>query len=513
MIPTLELHHLSKTFGGQRALDDVSLTIQPGEVHGLLGQNGSGKSTLIKILAGFHAPDPGGELRFNGQPVKLPIQAGDFRKLGMSFVHQDLGLIPSLSVVENLRIGEFASRNNMRLSWREENRKATETFDKFGLHINPKAKVSDLSPVDKALLAIVRAIEDIRSNEIMRESGRGLLILDEPTVFLPRTGVDQLFNLVREVASMGVSVLFVSHDLDEVLEITDRITILRDGHLLTTTSTESITKEQLIETIIGRKLKSLQREIREEAKKDIHISFQGLNGNVVRDVAMSLSKGEVLGLTGLAGSGFEEVLYLLYGEHAASSGKLQIGEQTYELPAMTPEKAIDAGMVLLPADRHGSGGVDSLTIVDNITLPVLGRYFNNLFLDRKQMRDDAQTLLTNYEVRPSLPNLNLQALSGGNQQKVILAKWFQKDPDLVLLHEPTQGIDIGAREQVYAIIKKATKRGTSIVCASSDYEQLAAICDRVLIFARGRVIGELTGSDITKDRITEQCYNSLELSM
>ncbi|WP_274652034.1 sugar ABC transporter ATP-binding protein [Paenibacillus humicola] len=511
--PVLELRRISKTFFGQRALQDIDLTIEPGEVHGLLGQNGSGKSTLIKVLAGFHAPDPGGELRLGGQPVKLPVPAGEFRKLGMSFVHQDLGLIPSLSVIENLLMSEFASKSKWRLSWRAEIRRAKETFARFGLDLDPKAKVADLSPVEKALLAIVRAIEEIRSNGSMKDAGPGLLILDEPTVFLPRTGVDQLFRLVREVAETGVGVIFVSHDLDEVMEITDRVSILKDGRLLVTAHTEDVTKETLVETIIGRKLASYSRETNRADRPEPHVTVRGLSGNVVRDVSLELGKGEVLGLTGLAGSGFEEIPYLLYGEHPASSGRIEIGGKAYEAPAMTPIRAIEGGMALIPADRPGAGGVDSLTIADNVTLPVIGQYFKHLRLDRGRMLADTQSLLSRYEVRPNRPALNLQALSGGNQQKVILAKWFQIDPKLVLLDEPTQGIDVGAREQVYDIIKTATKEGTSVLCASSDYEQLASICDRVLIFARGRIIGELQGSELTKDRITERCYNSLDIGI
>ena len=230
MTAALEIAHLSKTFGGARALDDVGLTVLPGEVHGLLGQNGSGKSTLIRILAGYHAPEPGASLTIFGRRAPLPLPPGEYRKHGLAFVHQHLGLLPSLSVVENLRIGDLATRNNWAFSWRQERRRAREIFSRFGLAIDPDERVADLPQVERALLAIVRAFEDIRETRAAQGEG-GILVLDEPTPFLPRAGVDRLFALVRQIVRDGASVLFVSHDVDEVMEITDRATVLRDGRV------------------------------------------------------------------------------------------------------------------------------------------------------------------------------------------------------------------------------------------------------------------------------------------
>ena len=251
--PRLSLTGLSKSFGGTQALRGVDLDVLPGEVHGLLGENGSGKSTLIKILAGFHEPDAG-ELLVDGEAVRLPLATGQFRELGMSFVHQDLGLVDSLSVLENLRVADIASsRSRFRISWRRERARARATFVRYGVRLDPSASIGSLKPVERALLAIVRAIEEIRS--VGR--GHGLLILDEPTVFLPKEGVERLFSLVRDVAAAGTSILFVSHDLDEVREITDRVTVLRDGALVGTVVTAETSERQFVEMIIGRQLASL----------------------------------------------------------------------------------------------------------------------------------------------------------------------------------------------------------------------------------------------------------------
>ena len=226
--PTLEMENISKTFRATRALDGVSLTVQPGEVHGLLGANGSGKSTLIKILAGFHAPDPGGVMRFNGRPVALPLVASDFRRLGMSFVHQNLGLVPSLTVLENLRLSQIALGGNRHINWREERAAAQQTLDRYGIEVEQWRRIDEISAVNRALIAIIRAFEEIRE-ECERTGEPGLVLLDEPTPFLPKEGVDRLFRLIRQIAGHGSSVTFISHDIDEVMEITDRVTILRDG--------------------------------------------------------------------------------------------------------------------------------------------------------------------------------------------------------------------------------------------------------------------------------------------
>ncbi len=300
--PVVALRHISKTFGGVRALHDVDLTIRRGEVHGLLGENGSGKSTLIKILSGFHAPDGGGELEVNGRPVSLPLHPGQFRSLGMSFVH-------------------------WRLSWARERRGAQEIFKSYGLELDPRAKVSDLRPTDRALLAIVRAVEEIRANTAADESEYGLLVLDEPTVFLPASDRDELFAIVREIAATRASILFVSHDLDEILELTDRVTVLRDGKVRGTVDTARASDEILVEMIIGRRLQALSIE-RGQTEAGEAISITGLTGRYARDVTLTFREGEIVGLTGLLDSGFEEIPYYVFGARSAVAGRLEVNGKT-----------------------------------------------------------------------------------------------------------------------------------------------------------------------------------------
>jgi ribose transport system ATP-binding protein len=506
--PALELRDLSKSFGGTKALDDASLEIRPGEVHGLLGENGSGKSTLIKVLAGFHTPDAG-ELWVNGRPVPFPLHTGQFRELGLSFVHQDLGLIPSLTVIENLRIADLSSNKyRLHIPWARVRRQASGIFSQYGVAINPSAPVSALKPVECAMLAIVRAVEEMRAEEQAYDR-KGLLVLDEPTVFLPKADVDRLFALVREIVSGGDSVLFVSHDLDEVRDITDRVTVLRDGRNVGTVVTREATEGALVELIIGRRLTSLAAERDELGEAPVDTRVRNLTGGRLEGLSFEVHKGELVGLTGLVGSGFEEVPYFLFGASKPQSGRLEVAGNNLDLSQMSPSRAVSLGIALVPADRQRDGAVDSLPIVDNMNLQVLDEFFNSIWLDRRRMKTRTVGLMTMYDIRPPQPELIYGTLSGGNQQKSLLAKWIQIDPTLLLLHEPTQGVDIGARQQIFKLLREVSGRGTSVICASSDYEQLAAVCDRVLIFGRGRIVQQLSGADVTKERITEQCYNSV----
>jgi ribose transport system ATP-binding protein len=510
--PVLSIRNLSRRFGGVQALSDVSLEIRPSEIHGLLGENGSGKSTLIKILAGYYAPDPGAELAINGSQVELPIPAGGSHDLGLSFVHQQLGLLPDLSVLENLRIGTLArGRSLRRVAWGHERRAAREVFDRYALDVDPDSEVRLLSQTDRARLAIVRAVVEMRETMAGGEHKRGLLVLDEPTVFLPREGIDQLFALVRDVVEHDASVLFVSHDLDEIRTITDRVTVLRDGRVHGTADTAKTSDRELVQLIVGHELQEFEAGQHELGDAPLALEVSGLSGAGVDAASFNAARGEILGLTGLLGSGFDALPYLLFGVRRADTGELCCNGEQVDLTAMTPERALDMGMVLLPGDRQRLGSIGELTVAENVTLPVLDEHCAGPRLLRRSLDAVSRRLLTEYDVRPAEPRVTYNSLSGGNQQKALLAKWLQMNPEIVLLHEPTQGVDIGARQQIFARLEQASRDGATVICASSDYDQLARICDRVLVFGRGRITCELSRSGVTKERITEQVYSSVTL--
>jgi ribose transport system ATP-binding protein len=493
----LEAAHLSKSFGGVRVLSDVSLQVKAGEIHGLVGSNGSGKSTLIKILSGFHAPDPGGSLKVRGEDVPLPVPPDRATKVGLSFVHQDLGLTPQLSVLENLRVGRFASHAGWRISWREERAAARAALERFELHVNPETKVQRLSSIERVLLAVVRAFSDLEN------APGGVLLLDEPTAYLPRDGVDRLFTAVRRAAAEGAGVVFVSHRLEEIGILTNSVSVLRDGHLVGTAETSTLSEADLVEMIVGSKITTATFDPRSEG--EVMLRTHAVSGRVAQDVTLELRRGEVLGLTGLMGMGHEEVPYLLFGAEPAT-GELELEGTKMPVTEMSPRRAIGSGVALLPGDRQGASGAGNLSVKENVTLPTLERFFTGGLLRPKRERARVLELLRQYDVRPVAPARKLETLSGGNQQKALVAKWLEREPTIFLMHEPVQGVDVSAREEIARVIADIAARGGSVLLSSCEYEDLARICGRVLVFRHGRVISELEGSALTKERIIERCY-------
>jgi len=504
--PVLRIRHLCKRFGGTVALDDVGFDVRAGEVHGLLGHNGSGKSTLIRILAGYHAPEPGGELEVAGRLVALPLRPGQFRSLGMAFVHQDAGLLPALSVVENLRIGAIARRRLAPIRWAREVAHVAELLSEYGIDCDPRARVETLRPWQRPLLAIVRAVDELRRLMADDVGGGGLLVLDEPTARLGDVSIGRLFDVVRRVRAAGYGVLFVSHDLDEVLAITDRVTVLRDGRVAGGGSTRELGKQALVEMIVGRPVERAGPSPQLAPAGAALADIRSLAGQGVRAADFVVGAGETLGLTGLIGSGFAEAGAMVAGALPARAGTLRLDRTVHELPAMTSGAAIAAGIAYVPAQRLGEGCIGELTVAENLSLPVLRRFVRAGVLRPAALVRHAADLCRRFDVRPPDPLLALEALSGGNQQKALLAKWLQLRPRLLVLDEPTQGVDVGAREQIFAEIGAWAAEGAGVLCCSSDHEQLARLCQRVLIFRRGRIVAELRGEDVTEERISRACF-------
>ena len=501
----LVVERLSKSFGGALALNNVGLVVRRGEVHGLLGSNGSGKSTLIKILAGFHTPEPGARISLFGKDLTLPVHAEGAKAMGLAFVHQNLALIPTLSLTENFRLSRFSTESNWRISWRREHAAVEETLHSYGLALDPRANVGTLSAAEQALFAIVRALEDLSERKEDR-----LLVLDEPTPFLPRVGVDQLFALVRRIVADGASVIFVSHDVDEVMEITDRATILRDGAPVGVLETKRASASEFVERIVGRTIKPFRVHTLDRMRGEPAARVEALTAPGLGPLTFEVGDGEVLGVTGLIGSGFDRVCVALYGAERATAGRLIVAqEQTFDLASLEPPQALAARIAYLPADRLRAGGVGALSVADNVLLPVLARMRRGVVLDRAKMLKTASDLTRTYNVKPAAPGLALAALSGGNQQKALIGKWLQTHPHVILLDEPTQGVDVGARQQVFAALAAASLQGAAIVVASTDFGQLAQICHRVLVFARGQIVAELVGDAVTKESIAERCYHSM----
>jgi ribose transport system ATP-binding protein len=507
----LEARHISKSFGGTRALDDVAITVARGEVHGLVGENGSGKSTLIKILAGYHAPQRGGLLEIAGRAVTLPLRPGQARQLGLGFVHQELGLIPSLSVVENLRLEELVTARRRRISWARERREANETFARFGVKLDPRARVRDLRAAERAQLATMRALVGIEEVHQGHDAGASTLVLDETSGYLSGPERERFLALVRAMSADGFSVLLVSHDLAEARSLGDTVTVLRDGRNAGTVAAKKLGATELVELVIGQRPRPphtcRHARVPVSHERGDRVRLSDLIGDEVRGVSLELRRGEIVGLAGPPASGHEEVPYLLFGARRARAGVLTL-DVAYKLREMTPHRALAAGVVLVPGDRRAGGVVNSLSVEANVTLPVLDREAHRGRLRRRRLLESARRVLIDFGVRQADPRLHAGALSGGNQQKLLLAKWLQLDPTLLLLHEPTRGADVGARAEISTILRRLADAGAAVMCASGDHEELALICDRVLIFRGGMIRAELAGAEVGAAEITAHCLGA-----
>lgn len=493
----LRMRDIRMSFGPVTVLKGVSLSLRRGEILGLLGANGSGKSTLIKVLAGFNSPQPGSVVRLWGEDLPLPLDPNRIRRMGVAFVHQHLALIPSLSVIDNMLVSD-ETRRPFGINWRAERRRIAGLMAEFGLGIDPMAEIASLSPVERAFVAIVRALAELRRSAA-GWAGEGILVLDEPTPFLSLADVDKLFGLLRRIRATGTSVIIVTHDIDEVLEITDRVAVMRDGRLAAMMQTAQTTRQDILDTIVGRAISPFARKPRSLAD-DPAVQIQGLAGGRCEDFSASLRRGEIIGLTGLIGSGFADVPYLLFGA-GQGRGRVSLNGAALDLAGLSPARAHAAGIGLLPGDRMGQGGIGSLSVTENATFLALPRMRRHGALSPALMRQATAALIAEHDVRPPDPAADLGNLSGGNQQKVLLGKWLAENPRLLCLDEPTQGVDYGARQQIFAALDDAAARGMTVLVASTDHEQLAQLCDRVMVFRRGRPELTLQGAAVTKDAI------------
>lgn len=500
--PALRISELSKSFGASRALDRVSIELRRGEVLGLLGHNGSGKSTLIKCLAGFYRPDEIEALEIDGKRLGTDAKsvAPDQR---IAFVHQDLGLLSELTVLENFLLTDQRALSGTTVPWNELKESVRAALHRYGLNFPLEVTVDTLEQADRCLIAVVRAIEALGPDKRSAGASR-ILILDEPTPFLPAKGVEKLFSLMRTFVEEGGSIIFVAHDIDEVMTITDRIVVLRDGRKVSEFNTAETERDAVIEAIVGRTLQ--HHHVRSSGATRVNQGqfwrVSNLSSETVVDCNFTLCSGEILGVTGLIGSGAAALPELVSGARRAYTGKIEgPGWETVDLASATIHEQMARGICLLPDDRLRKSGVGGLTLAENIALPSLTRFTSMLRLKMGAVEEHVNLVVQDSGVIPPNPLMTLQSFSGGNQQKALIAKWLALHPRILSLCEPTQGVDIGSRQTIYAAIEAAAMKGASVLCYSSDAGELAQICDRVIIMAGGQVIIELRGENLTKDAI------------
>jgi ribose transport system ATP-binding protein len=494
MTAALVVSGLTKTFGGQRALVDTALEIAPGEIRALAGENGCGKSTLIKILAGIYEPEPGGSVSVAGVPMALG-HAGGGDAAGLRFVHQDLGLVGTLDTVDNLALGHgYRFRRHGRIAWRDEARAARAALAELGYDIDVRRPVGELTMSERTAVAVARALSP-------RRSPARVLVLDEPTANLPAAEAERLFALVRSVSAAGVAVLFVSHKFEEIFDLADTVTVLRNGQVIDTRRVETLTGDDLVELVIGHALPTRAVAPSETGlRQDIVLQVQGVAGHTVAGVDLDVRAGEVVGVAGITGSGREELAALLFGGRARQGDVLVAGQR---VPPQRPDRAIALGMGLVPAERHANAAFMAASLRENVTVVDAGRHVVRGVLRSRRERSDVVTWLQRLGVRPGHPERALIQLSGGNQQKVVLARWLLRECRVLLLDEPTRGVDVGARTEIYALVRTLADSGVAVVVVSSEVEEVLGLADRVLVVREGRVVHEGPAAEIDESQVLD----------
>ncbi len=488
----LRLTQVKKSYTGVKALKGVDLSFNIGEVHGLVGENGAGKSTLIKILAGIVKPDDG-EIRIKGNDVHIR-SSNDATAYGLCFIHQELNLVSYFNAMENIFLGHrYPRKFGPLVDWKELKRKTGKITDALQVSFPLNVPVSYLSAVERAMVAIARAFA---------ESGE-IYFMDEPATALTDIEKKKLFAVIRNLRMQGKTVIYVSHNLDDVLEITDRITVMRDGTVVACSSTEEMTKEMLISHMIGKSLTSAFPE-RKDSTGDLLLQADRLTNDRIHDLSFSLHRGEILGIGGLVGSGRTELLETLYGVRGHQSGSIKLEGKPYA--PRDPGEAIEQGVVLVPEERRRQGLVLGRSIYENITLMSLSEVSRFGFLRHQTIRKKSSEAGRRVRLKSSNYDNSVSTLSGGNQQKVVFAKTVMNLPRILMLDEPSKGVDVGARFELYTIIRELAESGVAVIVVSSDFNEILGLADRILFIKDGKMISCRENTGIDQESYLHFCY-------
>lgn len=484
----LQMRHIFKTFPGVKALDDAQLDVRPGEVHVLLGENGAGKSTLVKVLAGVYAKD-GGEILFDGKAVEINSVA-DAQKLGISMIHQELNMLPARTVAQNIYMGREPLKNKT-IKLVDEKKMVEDSrrlMESLGVQLDPNVRVEEISIAQQQMVEVTKALS-IETK---------ILIMDEPTSSLTQREITALFRIVRNLCQQGIGIIYISHRMEEIFEIGDRVTVMRDGQYVGTVEVQNTDMDQLVSMMVGRKIGDLYGTQEREPGR-VALETVELTGLRFRNVSIKVREGEIVGLGGLVGAGRTELAKAIFGYDKVTGGKVLVyGE---EMKKHSPRNSVEMGIGFLPEDRKTEGLIQSIPIRENIIHASMRQYFKGGLINRKAENEQAEKYRK--ELRIASPDVvrNVSALSGGNQQKVVIAKWLCTGCRILIFDEPTRGIDVGAKSEIYALMNRLAAEGYAILTISSDQKELIGISDRVYVMKDGEITGELAKDEITAENI------------
>ncbi len=484
----LEMKNISKTFPGVRALDNVQLQVKPGEVHALMGENGAGKSTLMKILMGIYHKDEGGEIIFDGKPyhVSNPKEAMD---TGIAMIHQELNPILDMAVYENIFVGRELRKNGL-VDKRAEIEQSKKLIEECGLHVSPTETLRNLTVAQCQLIEIIKAIS----------VNAKVIIMDEPTAAITDREVELLFGHIRRLKEKGVAIIYISHRMEEIFTICDRISVYRDGQYIGSGDTKELDEPKLIQMMVGREITDvfpkLQAEIGEtvfEAKNIVRAD------NKVKGVSISVRKGEILGIGGLVGAGRSELVEGIFGMHKLTSGEIYVKGK--KINVRSPKDIIKEGVALITEDRKVTGLNLSGTVNDNIAMVAIKKLLTNGLYSKIKARKASEEYISKLNIKTPSADQIVGNLSGGNQQKVVLAKWLLNDPDIIILDEPTRGIDVGAKRDIYLLIGSLVQQGKAVIMISSEIPELMGVCDRIAVMSEGNLSGEVLRDEFSQETI------------
>jgi ribose transport system ATP-binding protein len=488
--PLVLMEEIEKSFPGVHAISQGYFELRPGEVHALLGENGAGKSTLMKVLAGVYTKDAG-RIFIKGREVEIPNPRAA-QQLGISIIHQELNLMPHLTVAQNIFIGkEPRAGLPFMLDEKKTNEKAEQLFENLHIKLDPRTRVSDLTVAMQQMVEIAKALS----------IGFEVLIMDEPTAALTESEITELFRIIRQLRDRGVGIVYISHRLEEIKQISDRVTVMRDGHYIDTVITEAVTIDRIINMMVGRTIYEAAPEVPDNGEQDVLLEVRGLNrGRSVRDVSFKLKRGEILGFAGLVGAGRTEVARAVFGADRATSGIVMVHGRAVRI--RNPRDAVRAGIGYLSEDRKRFGLALGMDVETNIVLATFQRFLRVLgWVDTSKTRQTASQYVTALAIKTPGLQQRVKNLSGGNQQKVIIGKWLTANTDVLIFDEPTRGIDVGAKSEIYKLLSELAYQGKGIIMISSELPEILRMSHRIVVMCEGRITGELVSEEATQEKI------------